>query len=116
MPNRHRRYGVVRPPARHQDVRQVLESGPKYFADVIGLLGSKDGREIALALDELREQGILARLDNGEWTPRRIPRADKSPPLPPHTWGLCRPPEPPSGGELITAASGGNLGSIWHCG
>jgi hypothetical protein len=65
-----------------KDVRQVLESGPKYFADVIGLLGSKDDREIALALDELREQGILARLDNGEWTPRRVPRADKSP-LPP---------------------------------
>jgi hypothetical protein len=32
------------------------------------LLGSKDGREVTLALDELREQGILARLDNGEWT------------------------------------------------
>jgi hypothetical protein len=31
-------------------------------------LGSRDGREIAVALDELREQGILARLDDGEWT------------------------------------------------
>ena len=30
------------------------------------LLDSKDGREVAL--DELREQGILARLDYGEWT------------------------------------------------
>jgi hypothetical protein len=31
------------------------------------LLGSNDGREVALALDELREQGVLSRLDTGEW-------------------------------------------------
>ena len=28
----------------------------------------KDGREIALALDALREEGILTRMKNGEWT------------------------------------------------
>jgi hypothetical protein len=28
----------------------------------------RHGREVALALDELREQGVLARLDDGEWT------------------------------------------------
>ena len=32
------------------------------------LLGSKDGREVALQLDELREQGVLSRLDDGQWT------------------------------------------------
>jgi len=55
-------------PPRHQTVRQALESGPKYFAELMDLVRSKDGREIALALDELREGGVLARLDNGEWT------------------------------------------------
>jgi hypothetical protein len=30
-------------------------------------VGSRDGREVALKLDELREAGILTRLENGEW-------------------------------------------------
>jgi UbiD family decarboxylase len=54
-------------PPRHQTVRQALEGGPKYFAELMDLLGSKDGREVALALDGLREQGVLARLDDGQW-------------------------------------------------
>jgi UbiD family decarboxylase len=54
-------------PARHQNVRQALEGGPKYFAQLMDLLGSKDGREVALALDELREEGVLARTESGEW-------------------------------------------------
>ena len=55
-------------PPRYQTARQSLEGGPKYFAQIMDLLGSKDGREVALALDELREQGVLSRLDSGEWT------------------------------------------------
>jgi hypothetical protein len=55
-------------PARHQNARQALESGPLYFAQIMDLVGSEDGREVALELDELREEGVLARLDNGEWT------------------------------------------------
>ena len=55
-------------PARHQSARQALENGPLYFAQIMDALGSKDGREVALQLDELREQGILARLDDGQWT------------------------------------------------
>ncbi len=31
-------------------------------------LGSKDGREIVLALDEMREQGEVTRGENGEWS------------------------------------------------
>jgi UbiD family decarboxylase len=54
-------------PPRYQTARQALESGPKYFAQIMDLLGSNDGREVALALDELREQGVLSRLDTGEW-------------------------------------------------
>src|SRR5262249_50365940 len=54
-------------PPRHQNVRQALEGGPRYFAQLMDLLGSKDGREVALALDELREEGVLARTESGEW-------------------------------------------------
>ncbi len=55
-------------PARHQNARQALENGPLYFAQIMDLLASKDGREVALELDELREQGVLSRLDDGQWT------------------------------------------------
>jgi 2,5-furandicarboxylate decarboxylase 1 len=54
-------------PARYQTVRQALESGPMFFAELMAALGSKDGREIALALDALREEGILTRMKEGEW-------------------------------------------------
>lgn len=55
-------------PARFRTVREALESGPMYFAQLMEAVGSRDGREVALELERLREEGILARLDNGEWT------------------------------------------------
>jgi 3-polyprenyl-4-hydroxybenzoate decarboxylase len=55
-------------PARYQTVRQALEAGPLFFAQLMAAVGSKDGREIAVALDRLREEGVLTRLKNGEWT------------------------------------------------
>jgi len=55
-------------PARHQSARQALEHGPLYFAQIMDMLGSKDGREVAMQLDELREEGVLSRLDDGQWT------------------------------------------------
>ncbi len=55
-------------PARYQTVRQALEAGPLFFGQLMAAVGSKDGREVALALDALREEGILTRLKNGEWT------------------------------------------------
>jgi 3-polyprenyl-4-hydroxybenzoate decarboxylase len=54
-------------PARFRTVREALESGPLYFAQLMEAVGSRDGREVALKLDELREEGILTRLENGEW-------------------------------------------------
>ena len=48
-------------------VRQSLEAGPKYFADILAAVGSKDGREVALELGTMRESGELTRLDNGEY-------------------------------------------------
>lgn len=55
-------------PARYQTVRQALEAGPLFFSQLMAAVGSKDGREIAIALDALRDEGILTRLKNGEWT------------------------------------------------
>ena len=54
-------------PARYQTVRQALESGPMFFSELMAALGSKDGREIAVALDALREDGTLTRLKEGQW-------------------------------------------------
>jgi hypothetical protein len=38
-----------------------------HFGELVAVLGSSDGREIALALDGLREQDLVTRLTNGEW-------------------------------------------------
>jgi len=53
--------------ARFQTVRMALNSGPMYFAHIMAAVGSDDGREVALELDALREEGVLTRLGNGEW-------------------------------------------------
>jgi 3-polyprenyl-4-hydroxybenzoate decarboxylase len=53
--------------ARYQTVRKALEDGPKFFVELMNAVGSTDGREVALALDELREEGVLERLRDGEW-------------------------------------------------
>lgn len=62
-------------PARYQTVRQALESGPMYFAELMAALGSKDGREIALALDALRAEGVLGRMKEGQWALASTPGA-----------------------------------------
>jgi hypothetical protein len=38
-----------------------LRDGPKFFENLMTALGSDDGREIVLALDELHRQGRLKR-------------------------------------------------------
>jgi UbiD family decarboxylase len=58
---------VVQPARTNANVRQALEAGPKYFIDILNAVGSKDGREVVLELDQLREAGELTRLDNGEY-------------------------------------------------
>src|SRR5690606_3082443 len=55
------------PPARFQTVAGALEDGPKHFLDMVLATGSRDGREVALALDALREAGRVSRLENGAW-------------------------------------------------
>jgi 2,5-furandicarboxylate decarboxylase 1 len=46
---------------RFASVEAALRDGPKYFAQLMAALGSDDGREIVLALEELRTQGRLKR-------------------------------------------------------
>ena len=48
-------------------VLEALQDGPLYFRELMDALGSDDGREIVLELDELREKGVLARGPNWRW-------------------------------------------------
>lgn len=52
---------------RASTVREALEDGPLYFREIMDALGSDDGREIAVELDELREEGVLTRGPNWQW-------------------------------------------------
>jgi 2,5-furandicarboxylate decarboxylase 1 len=74
-----RAYGfkVSTAPARYQTVRQALEAGPLYFSQLMAALGSKDGREVALAIDALREEGILGRMKEGQWALLSTPGAER---------------------------------------
>jgi 3-polyprenyl-4-hydroxybenzoate decarboxylase len=51
----------------NQSVAEALQTKAMHFGELAAALGSADGREIALALDALREQDLLTRLENGEW-------------------------------------------------
>jgi hypothetical protein len=53
--------------ARYQTVRDALEQEPMFFGALMAALGSDDGREIVRELDELRGQGLLTRLERGEY-------------------------------------------------
>jgi 3-polyprenyl-4-hydroxybenzoate decarboxylase len=53
--------------ARFQTVEQALASAPMFYADIVEATGSDDGREIACALDELRQAGRLGRDRDGRY-------------------------------------------------
>ena len=55
------------PAATNTNVHHALEAGPKFFGDLLAAVGSRDGREVAIELDQLRRTGDLIRLDNGEY-------------------------------------------------
>lgn len=61
---------VPQPPrfagARFPSVEAALAHGPKFFEDLMAAVGSRDGREIVLALDALRPKG-LDRDDEGRY-------------------------------------------------
>src|SRR5690348_9130944 len=54
-------------PARFQTVEQALASAPMFYADIVEAIGSDDGREIACALDDLRQAGRLGRDRDGRY-------------------------------------------------
>ncbi len=56
---------------RYQTVRQALEAQPLFFTQLMEAVGSRDGREVAMELNRLREEGTLDRLSNGEWTVKK---------------------------------------------
>lgn len=64
-------YTVPKPPtiegARFDTVRAALEDGPKTFEALMAALGTRDGREVVIALGELREDGTLGRLEDGAY-------------------------------------------------
>jgi UbiD family decarboxylase len=54
----------------HGTVEDALASGPKTFFDIVKAIGTRDGREILGAFDDLRRQGRLERLDDGRYALR----------------------------------------------
>ncbi len=58
---------VFKGPARFQTVEQTLSAGPRFWADIVELVGSDDGREVACALDKLRDEGKLGRDRDGRY-------------------------------------------------
>jgi 3-polyprenyl-4-hydroxybenzoate decarboxylase len=48
-------------------VEGALQSGPLFYAEIVESLGSDDGREVACALDALRQQGRLGRDRDGRY-------------------------------------------------
>jgi 2,5-furandicarboxylate decarboxylase 1 len=58
---------VFKGPARYQTVEQALSSGPMFYADIVESIGSRDGREVACAIDELRQTGRIARDRDGRY-------------------------------------------------
>ena len=54
-------------PAQFKTVKEALATGPMHFARLMQALGSKDGREIVLEIEALRDQGLLDRLEDGDY-------------------------------------------------
>jgi 2,5-furandicarboxylate decarboxylase 1 len=55
-------------PARFQSVAGALASGPLFYAEIVEGVGSADGREVAAALDALRQEGRLVRDRDGRYS------------------------------------------------
>ena len=58
---------VFKGPARWQTAEQALSAGPMFYAEIVEGLGSDDGREVACALDALRQAGKLGRDRDGRY-------------------------------------------------
>ena len=54
-------------PSQRRSVEDILAEGPNYFTHLVEAAGSDDGRDIAAALDRLREAGRLGRDRDGRY-------------------------------------------------
>jgi len=65
-------YRVAAPPqagaARCRSLEEALAAGPKFFGELMSDLGSRDGREIIVALEVLEAAGRLARDGEGRYS------------------------------------------------
>ena len=48
-------------------VAEALSVGPQHFSEIMSAVGSRDGREVAIELDGLRQAGKLMRNDDGKY-------------------------------------------------
>jgi 2,5-furandicarboxylate decarboxylase 1 len=53
--------------ARHRTVEEALKAGPLFFTHIMEAVGSRDGREVTLELDALRNAGRLGRDADGRY-------------------------------------------------
>jgi 2,5-furandicarboxylate decarboxylase 1 len=53
--------------AKAKTAEEALKAGPLFYSGVVEALGSNDGREVAMALDELRQKGKLGRDRDGRY-------------------------------------------------
>jgi 3-polyprenyl-4-hydroxybenzoate decarboxylase len=53
---------------RFASIRAALEDGPKRFEELIGAIGSRDGREVVLELERLRSELSIGRDALGRYT------------------------------------------------
>jgi 3-polyprenyl-4-hydroxybenzoate decarboxylase len=64
-------FSVPTPPrlvvAPKMSVANALKSGPKLFRELMEATGSRDGRDTAVAIDEVRKAGHLARMPEGRY-------------------------------------------------
>ncbi len=54
-------------PAKFQNAEQALAQGPLFFTHIMEAIGSRDGREVTLALEQLRSSGRLGRDADGRY-------------------------------------------------
>jgi 3-polyprenyl-4-hydroxybenzoate decarboxylase len=53
---------------RFQTVEQALQDGPKFFTELMEGIGTRDGREVSVAIDALRDQNRIERLSDGKFS------------------------------------------------
>lgn len=53
--------------AKNLTVRQALAGGPQSFRDLMEATGSRDGRDVLIALDAVRAEGVLERAPDGRY-------------------------------------------------